>query len=143
MSTSSVEPTRCGAILAVVYCRMLAERSGRGTYRSVRAIRVFPYRRFRILDLPAKRNYQKQGNATPNNSRRPSLGISVQRSRDGSEWMFNHPRCVRQRAEDVEEVRTMIEKGETDVAIDELRWLVDGCREFIDAHRMLGELVLS
>ena len=93
--------------------------------------------------MPAKRKYQKKGNATPKNSRRPPLGISVQRSHDGSEWMLDHPRCVRQRAEDLEEVRTMIENGETDVAIDELRWLVDGCREFIDAHRMLGELVLS
>lgn len=37
----------------------------------------------------------------------------------------------------------MIEMGETGVAIDELRWLIDLCRESIEAHRLLGELVLS
>ncbi len=56
--------------------------------------------------------------------------------------MLSHPRCVRERAEDLDEVRSMIDAGETDIAIDELRWLVDGCREFIEAHCMLGELVL-
>ncbi len=37
----------------------------------------------------------------------------------------------------------MIKAGETDVAIDELRWLLSGCSEFIEAHRLLGELALS
>ena len=37
----------------------------------------------------------------------------------------------------------MIESGETDVAIDELRWLVGGCSEFIEAHALLGELALA
>lgn len=34
----------------------------------------------------------------------------------------------------------MIEAGEMDVAIDELRWLLSGCAEFIAAHVLLGEL---
>lgn len=37
----------------------------------------------------------------------------------------------------------MIEAGETEIAQDELRWLLGGCSDFIDAHRILGELALS
>ena len=37
----------------------------------------------------------------------------------------------------------MIEAGEIDVAIDELRWLLDGCSGMIEAHCVLGELALS
>lgn len=54
-----------------------------------------------------------------------------------------HPRCVREMAEDLEEVQAMIEAGEFDVATDELRWLVSGCSEFIEAHKLLGELALA
>ncbi len=54
--------------------------------------------------------------------------------------MFVHPRCVRDRAEDLEEVQAMIDAGETDVAFDELRWLLSGCSEFIAAHALLGDL---
>ena len=37
----------------------------------------------------------------------------------------------------------MIEAGETEIASDELRWLLSGCTDFILAHRMLGELALT
>lgn len=37
----------------------------------------------------------------------------------------------------------MLEAGEEDIAIDELRWLLNGCPDFIEAHRMLGELALA
>lgn len=80
------------------------------------------------------------------NSRRPppsSSGLSVRRSTDGRSWVFVHPRCVRDRAEDLEEVRLMIEAGETDIALDELRWLLSGCSEFIAAHALLGELAMG
>ncbi len=36
----------------------------------------------------------------------------------------------------------MIEAGELDIAIDELRWLLADCPEFIAAHALLGELAL-
>jgi len=36
----------------------------------------------------------------------------------------------------------MVESGETEVAVDELRWLVGDCSEFIEAHTLLGELAL-
>jgi hypothetical protein len=54
-----------------------------------------------------------------------------------------HPRGARDRAEDLEEVREMVAAGELDVAIDELRWLVGGCSEFIEGHALLGELALA
>jgi hypothetical protein len=54
-----------------------------------------------------------------------------------------HPRCARDRAEDLEEVRAIIEAGETDVARDELRWLLADCSEFVAAHVLLGELAVA
>jgi hypothetical protein len=44
---------------------------------------------------------------------------------------------------DLEEVRGMLEAGESHIAIDELRWLLDDCHEFLAAHRLLGELALA
>jgi hypothetical protein len=67
----------------------------------------------------------------------------VRRTTDGQSWVLVHPRCVRDRAEDLEEVAAMIEAGESDVALDELRWLLSGCSEFIAAHAMLGDLARS
>jgi len=37
----------------------------------------------------------------------------------------------------------MIQAGELDIAIDELRWLVSGCSEFIEAHKLLGEMAIA
>jgi hypothetical protein len=77
------------------------------------------------------------------NSRQPAASsdsVSVRRSTDGKSWIFVHPRCARDRAEDLEEVQLMIEAGETDVAVDELRWLLSGCSDFIAAHVLLGDL---
>jgi hypothetical protein len=53
-----------------------------------------------------------------------------------------HPRCARDRAEDLEEVQLMIEAGESEVARDELRWLLTDCSEFLAAHVLLGELAI-
>ncbi|MEX2092846.1 MAG: hypothetical protein WD971_09225 [Pirellulales bacterium] len=72
-----------------------------------------------------------------------SDSLGVRRSSDGRGWVFVHPSGARERAEDLEEVREMIAAGETDVAIDELRWLVEGCSESIEAHALLGELALA
>jgi hypothetical protein len=57
--------------------------------------------------------------------------------------VFVHPRCARDRAEDLEEVGLMIDSGETEVAMDELRWLLSDCSDFIAAHVMLGELAAA
>jgi hypothetical protein len=75
--------------------------------------------------------------------KRSSSGLSVRRTTDGRSWVLVHPRCVRDRAEDLDEVRLMIEAGEHDVAVDELRWLLTGCAEFIAAHALLGELAVA
>lgn len=66
--------------------------------------------------------------------------MSVRRTTDGRSWVFVHPREARDRAEDLEEVLLMIEAGENDIALDELRWLLSGCTEFLAAHVLLGEL---
>jgi hypothetical protein len=54
-----------------------------------------------------------------------------------------HPACVKQRAEDLEEVRAMLEAGEVDVAVDELRWLLRDCRPFLEVHKLLGDVALA
>jgi hypothetical protein len=54
-----------------------------------------------------------------------------------------HPRCVRAREDDIAEVRKMLDAGEAEIAEDELRWLLDGCGEFVEAHRLLGEIAMS
>lgn len=54
-----------------------------------------------------------------------------------------HPQCVRQRAEDLEQVHAMLAAGEIDVAVDELRWLLQGCAALLEAHMLLGELALA
>gem|GEM_PF-1941556 len=69
--------------------------------------------------------------------------LRVQWIEDCHGWELVHPRCVRKRAEDIEEVELMIGAGEFDVATDELRWLLEDCSDFIDAHRLLGEIALE
>ncbi len=58
-------------------------------------------------------------------------------------WEFIHPRCALDRMDDLEEVHKMIEADEIDIAIDELRWLLNGCSDFMEAHKTLGELALQ
>lgn len=67
-------------------------------------------------------------------------GLSIRRTTDGRAWVFVHPRCVRETVEDLEEVRLMIDAGEHEIALDELRWLLSDCAENIAAHALLGEL---
>jgi len=64
----------------------------------------------------------------------------VRRADDGKSWVFVHPWCARDRSEDLDEVRDMIDAGEPEIAMDELRWLLSGCAEFIAAHVLLGNL---
>jgi tetratricopeptide (TPR) repeat protein len=58
-------------------------------------------------------------------------------------WELVHPRCALERSEDMEEVEQMVALGERDIALDELRWLLGGCSDFIAAHARLGELALA
>jgi hypothetical protein len=77
--------------------------------------------------------------------RRGSLpsGLSVRRTTDGQSWVFAHPRCARDTAEDLEEVRLMVDAGEHEIAQDELRWLLSDCAENVAAHVLLGELAME
>lgn len=68
--------------------------------------------------------------------------VKSRRRPDGL-WELVHPVCALERAEDLEEVEAMIDSGETDCAIDELRWLLEECRDFIAAHYTLGELAFE
>ena len=54
-----------------------------------------------------------------------------------------HPPCVLERAEDMEEVYAMLDSGEIDVAVDELRWLLEACSQLLEAHKLLGEVALA
>jgi hypothetical protein len=69
-----------------------------------------------------------------------SSEIQIRRTADGKSYEFLFPPSVRERTEDMEEVRAMIAAGETEIAIDELRWLLGGCHELLEAHKLLGEL---
>jgi tetratricopeptide (TPR) repeat protein len=66
--------------------------------------------------------------------------ISVQRAKSGNGWVLVHPSAVREMAEDLEELQRIIDAGETDVAVDELRWLLGTCPEMIEGHFLLGKL---
>lgn len=68
--------------------------------------------------------------------------MSLRKSPAG-EWLLAHPRCVRDRAEDIEEVREMFEAEEYDIARDELRWLLSGCAEFVEAHLLAGQIAIA
>lgn len=60
----------------------------------------------------------------------------------GNEWELVHPRCAEERQDDLEEVQSMIDAGEMEVAVDELRWLLEECGDFISGHYVLGQLAL-
>jgi hypothetical protein len=74
----------------------------------------------------------------------PRIGRAAQEVRlrrvAGEGWELVEPRCARDRADDIEEVQTMIAAGETEIARDEIRFLLQGCHDFIEAHKLLGEL---
>jgi len=61
----------------------------------------------------------------------------------GAAWEFVHPRCARRRRADMEEVEAMVESGETEIARDELVWLLSECPDFLDAHVHLGLIALE
>lgn len=71
------------------------------------------------------------------------LRLQEHRDASGSAWEFVHPRCARRRREDIEEVEAMVAAGETDIARDELVWLLSECPDFLEAHLHLGLLALE
>ena len=79
----------------------------------------------------------------PKRPAKPSTGLAVQRAPNGQTWIFVHPREVRDCADDLDEVRAMIAADEADIAADELRWLLEVCRDMLEAHYLLGKLAVE
>ncbi len=61
----------------------------------------------------------------------------------GDAWEIVQPRCARKRREDIEEVEAMVEAGETEIARDELVWLLSECPDFLEGHVQLGLIALE
>ncbi|NQT17808.1 MAG: hypothetical protein HQ582_33950 [Planctomycetes bacterium] len=76
-------------------------------------------------------------------AKRASRRLTVRRVPDEEAFELVLPPCAEECAEDMEEVRAMLAAGETDVAVDELRWLVEQCGELLEAHQLLGEIALE
>jgi len=66
--------------------------------------------------------------------------ITIRRVGLGDVYELVYPRSVADRADDMEEVRKMLAAEETDVAEDELRWLVGGCEALLEGHKLLGRI---
>lgn len=85
----------------------------------------------------------KRPPARANKASAPSAStVRVRQLEDGA-WELVHPRCARDRAEDLEEVHKMVDAGELEIAMDECRWLLSGCSDCVEAHRILGEIALA
>jgi hypothetical protein len=98
--------------------------------------------------LPNERPEKRRPNQRPPQkqpSRAPVRSSSAIRLRQVGHREFEllQPRCALDRADDLAEARNMVAEGEIEIATDELRWLLSGCHDFIDAHRLLGELALA
>jgi hypothetical protein len=73
---------------------------------------------------------------------RTETSVRARKRADGA-WELVHPRCALDRDEDLHEVRMMLQAGERDVARDECRWLLEGCTDCLEAHRLLGEIAVA
>ncbi len=79
----------------------------------------------------------------PSLSKKPAHATSVTARRAADDrWELIHPRCATEREADLEEVQGMIDAGEVEVAVEELRWLIEECSDFITGHYLLGQLAL-
>jgi hypothetical protein len=91
-----------------------------------------------------KKPAMPKGGAKKAKPRGDRLGV-IRREQPGGEvvWELAHPRCSRQRKEDLEEVEAMLDAGEAEIARDELIWLLSECPDFLDAHVQLGLIALE
>ncbi|MBL8829052.1 MAG: hypothetical protein JNM18_18870, partial [Planctomycetaceae bacterium] len=80
--------------------------------------------------------------APPASARRPRTDIRIVAAGPGA-WRLQYPSAVADRADDLAEVEEMIAIGELDCAIEELRWLLQGCSDLLAAHQLLGTLALE
>jgi hypothetical protein len=98
-----------------------------------------------VADRRKKEHRRKPGKRSQPGGAAPRAGsaVTARKAKDAEGWELVHPRCAREREDDLEEVSLMLEEGETEIAIDELRWLLSGCSDFIEGHKLLGMLALS
>lgn len=90
------------------------------------------------------RRPQRRGKPRRGPEKKPSQPrITLRPLSQPGQFELAYPACVERRQEDLEEVQVMLAAGEIDLAIDELRWLLEGCRPLLQAHRLLGEIALS
>ncbi|HUT93438.1 MAG TPA: hypothetical protein VMY37_28500 [Thermoguttaceae bacterium] len=85
---------------------------------------------------------RRKGKRKKRGSRASARSLTVRAVPGEDAFELVHPPCAERRADDLEEVRAMLKAGEVDLAIDELRWLLEGCRLFLEAHKLLGEIAL-
>jgi hypothetical protein len=74
---------------------------------------------------------------------REAIAVARRESPQGAAWEIVQPRCARKRREDIEEVEAMVEAGETEIARDELVWLLSECPDFLEAHVQLGLIAME
>ena len=74
----------------------------------------------------------RRGKPNPESIRLRSLGRGL--------FELAPPSCVRERADDVAEVHKILAAGEIDLACDELRWLLEGCSDFLEVHVLLAQI---
>ncbi len=86
---------------------------------------------------------RKVQTTTARKERRPPDRITLRRLSGGNRFELVMPPCVALRQADMEEVRVMLEAGESEIALDELRWLLNGCPALLEAHKLLGEISLA
>ncbi|MFM7108017.1 MAG: hypothetical protein ACKOZU_05380 [Planctomycetaceae bacterium] len=79
----------------------------------------------------------------PSPQGRDALRVERRETPAGAAWEFVHPRCARRRRDDIAEVEAMLAAGETEIARDELVWLLSECPDFLEAHVHLGLLALG
>ena len=74
-------------------------------------------------------------------SKSPGQRISVREISPGIFELVFPPR-LRQFKEDIEEVYDILAHEEWDLAVDELLWLLQQCRDLLEAHQLLGRIAL-
>ena len=89
-----------------------------------------------------KRRPERRAKQSPKPAGREQ-DLAIRRAQGGNAWELVYPPSVLRRQEDMEEVEAMLAAGEIDIAMDELRWLLSGCRALLQAHQLLGEIGLS
>lgn len=92
---------------------------------------------------PRKPRRGRPAGKRPARRGKPSSSYGVRRLEDDQGWALTPPPCARERADDLDEVRLMVDAGETEIATDELRWLLSGCPDLMEAHVLLGQLALE